>query len=79
MERLVMAVVAGGYGERYPVGRRRWNSYALTAADGSGSESGEGDATGIPEHRLQDGAERLSSLPNGWQPWPAAAIDRLVR
>ena len=30
MERLVMAVVAGGYGERYPAGRRRWNSYALT-------------------------------------------------
>jgi hypothetical protein len=70
MERLVMAVVAGGYGERYPAGRRRWNSYALTAADGSGSESGEGDVGGIPEARLRDGAERLGSLPNGWQPWP---------
>jgi hypothetical protein len=73
MERLVLAVVAGGYGERYPVGRRRWNSYALTAADGSGSESGEGDATGIPNRRLQNGAERLGSLPNGWQPWPEAS------
>jgi hypothetical protein len=76
MERLVLAVVAGGYRERYPVGRRRWNSYALTAADGSGSESGEGDATGIPERRLQNGAERLGSLPNGWQPWSAVPTAR---
>ncbi|WP_395858141.1 DUF6226 family protein [Arthrobacter oryzae] len=43
MEMLVLAVAAGGISERYPVGSRRWSEYALTAVDGSGSESGRGE------------------------------------
>lgn len=40
LEMLVLAVAAGGYGERYPIGWRRWLGYELTAADGSADESG---------------------------------------
>ena len=43
LEMLVLTVAAGGYSERYPVGRKRWSEYALTAFDGSGSESGQGE------------------------------------
>ena len=43
-------VFAGGYLEKYPAGNSRWIAYALTAGDGSGSESGQGDigTTGFP-------------------------------
>jgi hypothetical protein len=44
----VLALVAGGNRERYPVGRQRWSKYALTAHDGSGSESGRANLAPFP-------------------------------
>jgi hypothetical protein len=70
MEMLVLTVAAGGYSERYPVGRRRWSEYALTAFDGSGSESGKGDLGPITTDRLHDAELRLRDVSGGWSPWP---------
>ena len=47
MEMLVLSVAAGGYSERYPVGRKRWSEYVLAAFDGSGSESGQGEPASV--------------------------------
>ena len=69
MEELVLGVVAGGYGERYPVGRKKWAEYALFAADGSGNRSGAGPRESTPA-QLAAAAERLQSVPDGWRPWP---------
>ncbi|MFF1383472.1 DUF6226 family protein [Arthrobacter sp. NPDC058288] len=70
MEMLVLAVAAGGYSERYPVGRRRWSEYALTAVDGSGSESGSGEPGPADAARLQEAEVRLREVARGWRPWP---------
>lgn len=72
LELLVLGVAAGGYSERYPVGwRRRWLGYALTAPDGSASESGQGDPGPVPAGLLRSGKARLREIPDGWAPWPA--------
>ncbi|MFF2317382.1 DUF6226 family protein [Arthrobacter sp. NPDC058097] len=70
LELLVLAVTAGGYSERYPVGWRRWLGYGLTAADGSAEESGQGDPGSIVPDRLRSAKARLRDVPNGWLPWP---------
>jgi hypothetical protein len=70
LERLVLGVAAGGYGERYPVGRERWAEYSLTAADGSGSQSGRGHVAPAGAGELEAAAERLAEVPDGWKPWP---------
>lgn len=70
LERMVLSVAAGGYAERYPVGRRRWREYALTAFDGSGAESGKGEPGPIDEARLHEAEIRLRDVPGGWSPWP---------
>ncbi|MET3812312.1 DUF6226 family protein [Arthrobacter sp. UYEF3] len=70
LEQLVLAVAAGGYSERYPVGRRRWSEYALTAVDGSGAESGRGEPGTLDASRLADAELRLRNLTGGWAPWP---------
>jgi hypothetical protein len=70
MERLVLTVAAGGYSERYPVGRRRWSEYALTAFDGSGFESGKGEPRPTAAGRLHDAEIRLRDVTRGWRPWP---------
>ncbi|CAI3794137.1 DUF6226 family protein [Pseudarthrobacter sp. MM222] len=70
LERLVLSVAAGGYSERYPVGRKRWSEYALTAFDGSGSESGQGEPAPTSVARLHDAEIRLREAPGGWSPWP---------
>src|SRR5919205_530883 len=59
LEMLVLAVAAGGYGERYPIGWRRWLGYSLTSADGSATESGEGDPGSIAADRLRSAKARL--------------------
>ncbi|MEC5180498.1 DUF6226 family protein [Arthrobacter sp. CG_A4] len=69
LEQLVLSVAAGGYRERYPVGRKRWSEYALTAFDGSGSESGQGEP-GAAAGRLHDAEIRLRDVAGGWSPWP---------
>lgn len=74
LEQLALAVAAGGYAERYPVGRRRWAEYALTAVDSSGSEGGRGDpAPDIGPDRLQEAERRLQELDGAWWPWPLRA------
>lgn len=70
LEMLVLSVAAGGYSERYPVGRKRWSEYALTAFDGSGSESGQGEPAPADAARLHDAEMRLRGVPGGWSPWP---------
>lgn len=70
LERMVLSVAAGGYAERYPVGRRRWREYALTAFDGSGSESGKGEPGPIEAARLKEAELRLRDVQGGWAPWP---------
>ncbi|MBP1136320.1 hypothetical protein JOE31_002552 [Arthrobacter sp. PvP023] len=70
MEMLVLGVAAGGYSERYPVGSRRWSEYALTAVDGSGSESGSGEPGTVDAVRLQEAEVRLRQVAGGWRPWP---------
>jgi hypothetical protein len=70
MEMLVLTEAAGGFSERYPVGSRRWCEYALTAVDGSGSESGRGEPGPVAAGRLQDAEIRLREMAGGWSPWP---------
>ena len=70
LELLVLSVAAGGYSERYPVGRKRWSEYALTAFDGSGSESGQGEPAPASAERLHDAEIRLREAAGGWSPWP---------
>ncbi|BCW20562.1 hypothetical protein NtRootA9_32700 [Arthrobacter sp. NtRootA9] len=70
LERLVLSVAAGGYAERYPVGGRRWREYALTAFDGSGSESGKGEPGLLSPSRLRKAELRLKDVERGWSPWP---------
>jgi hypothetical protein len=66
----VLSVAAGGYSERYPVGRKRWSEYALAAFDGSGSESGQGEPAPASPSRLHDAELRLREVAGGWRPWP---------
>lgn len=70
LERLVLSVAAGGYRERYPVGRKRWSEYALAAFDGSGSESGQGEPAPASPGRLHDAELRLLEVAGRWRPWP---------
>ncbi|MGO4191148.1 DUF6226 family protein [Arthrobacter sp. YAF17] len=70
LELLVLSVAAGGYRERYPVGRKRWSEYALNAFDGSGSESGQGEPVPAAAARLHDAEIRLREVAGGWSPWP---------
>ena len=70
LEMLVLSVAAGGYSERYPVGRNRWSEYVLAAFDGSGSESGRGEPAQTSGARLHDAEIRLREVVGGWSPWP---------
>jgi hypothetical protein len=70
MEVLVLSVAAGGYAERYPVGSRWWSEYALTAFDGSGSESGSSEPGPVAATRLHEAEIRLRDVAGPWSPWP---------
>lgn len=70
MERAVLSVAAGGYAERYPVGSRQWSEYALSAFDGSGSESGSGEPGPVAAARLEEAEIRLRDVVGSWSPWP---------
>jgi hypothetical protein len=70
LEMLVLAVAAGGYSERYPLGSRRWVEYGLTAVDGSAAEWGRSEPGSVPDARLRDAEARLRDIVDGWRPWP---------
>jgi hypothetical protein len=70
LEMLVLAVAAGGYSERYPLGSRRWREYALTAVDGSAAEGGKSEPGAVADARLRDAETRLRDIAGGWGPWP---------
>ncbi|BCW65302.1 hypothetical protein NicSoilB4_00650 [Arthrobacter sp. NicSoilB4] len=70
LEFLVLSVAAGGYRERYPVGRKRWSEYTLNAFDGSGSESGQSEPAPAAGARLRVAETRLREVAAGWRPWP---------
>ena len=78
LEMLVLGVAAGGYAERYPVGRRHQLEYVLAAADGSGSESGCGEPGPIDGGRLGEAAARLRDVAVGWGAWPLRKAGRMV-
>ena len=70
LEQFVLAVTAGTFRERYPLGPQRAYEYAWTAPDGSyETASTSAPPTDSPTHH-QDTQRRLAALPQGWQPWP---------
>ncbi|PLC10921.1 hypothetical protein AUQ48_15960 [Kocuria flava] len=70
LEHFALAVAAGTFRERYPLGTPRAYEYAWAAPDGSYETTSTSDPpTDSPTHR-QDTERRLTTLPHGWQPWP---------
>ncbi|MGW6175191.1 DUF6226 family protein [Arthrobacter sp. NPDC055138] len=71
LEQHVLAVAAGGFAERYPLGQHRRAEYQLVRVDGSGWEGGGGEPShDYTEAQLSEAERTLKLLPNGWQPWP---------
>ncbi|HXF01618.1 MAG TPA: DUF6226 family protein, partial [Arthrobacter sp.] len=67
----VLAVAAGGFAERYPLGKHRRAEYQLVRVDGSGWEGGGGEPSeAYTDDQLLQAERTLKLLPNGWQPWP---------
>jgi Family of unknown function (DUF6226) len=71
LEQQVLAVAAGGFAERYPLGNHRRAEYQLVRVDGSGWEGGGGEPShDYTDDQLVEAERTLKLLPNGWQPWP---------
>ncbi|TJY71468.1 hypothetical protein E4J89_04270 [Arthrobacter sp. CAU 1506] len=71
LEQQVLSVAAGGFAERYPLGKHRRAEYQLVRVDGSGWEGGGGEPShDYTEDQLLRAERTLELLPNGWQPWP---------
>jgi hypothetical protein len=68
LEWTVLAVVAGGYSERFSSGIPPRVGYEIANADGT-HRSSEGRPEDCPTDRLREAKERLRRLPGGWQPW----------
>jgi len=73
LERLVLAVVGGGYREHVGRGFRPWIGHSLTFPDGSAS--GQSPARELPADRVRAAAAVLRQLPDGWAPWPPKQPD----
>jgi hypothetical protein len=69
MERLVFAVVAGGFSETVRPGPWPHVGHRLVDPDGTYRGSGQTLATGYPDDRIEAAEAKLRSLPKGWQPW----------
>ncbi|WP_158297211.1 DUF6226 family protein [Zhihengliuella sp. ISTPL4] len=77
LERILLSVAAGGFREKYPVGRRAWLYTEIRSPDGERRESSSGPA---PDHSAEDherAAALLSGLDDGW--WPAWPLRSTVR
>lgn len=71
VEETLLAIAAGGLREVFPVGAQRWvHTRILTPAGHGRSSSGAPDPR-LSAARLDDAADRLARLPDGWWPaWP---------
>lgn len=69
LEQTLLAIAAGGLREVFPVGQRRWLHTRIHTPDGSGRSSGGQPDPAIPAKRLDEAADVLGRLPDGW--WPA--------
>jgi hypothetical protein len=76
LEHLVLAVAAGTFQERYPVGHQRTYDYTWAAPDGSSSSGYSGTPPTDSPTRLHHAEDRLAGLPHGWQPWPPSPPGR---
>ncbi|MBO0980912.1 DUF6226 family protein [Microbacterium sp. SD291] len=72
LEQTLLAIAAGGLREVFPVGRQRWLHTRIHTADGVGGSSGGEPSGSSPPERVDDAAELLRSLPDGW--WPAWSL-----
>jgi hypothetical protein len=70
LEQFVLAVAAGTFRERYPLGKQRAYEYAWAAPDGSTETASTSDPPTDSSTDHQNTAHRLAALPHGWQPWP---------
>jgi hypothetical protein len=69
LEETLLAIAAGGLREVYPVGQRRWLHTELRTPDGGRRSSGGEPDRSLPAARLDEAADLLAHLPDGW--WPA--------
>ncbi|MEE6388496.1 DUF6226 family protein [Microbacterium paraoxydans] len=71
LERILLSVAAGGFREKYPVGRRAWLYTEIRSADGERRESSSGPAPEVPAEARERAAVLLRGLDDGWWPaWP---------
>lgn len=71
LERIVLSVAAGGFREKYPVGRRAWLYTEFRSPDGEGRESSSGPAPEVPAEVRERATAALRGLDDGWWPaWP---------
>ncbi|WAA66659.1 DUF6226 family protein [Microbacterium oxydans] len=72
LEETLLAIAAGGLREVFPVGQRRWLHTELRIP-GGGRRSGGGEPDrSLPATGLDDAADVLGRLPDGW--WPAWSL-----
>lgn len=74
LEELVLAVVAGRFGEWVTGGPRPWISHAIADESGRVVSSGGGVAGSIPTHRRRAAREVLRALGGPWEPWQRLAV-----
>ncbi|WP_149083421.1 MULTISPECIES: DUF6226 family protein [Microbacterium] len=71
LERILLSIAAGGFREKYPVGRRAWSYTELRSPDGDQRESSSGPAPELPAEERERAAALLRELDDGWWPaWP---------
>lgn len=72
LEETLLAIAAGGLREVFPVGQRRWLHTQIRTPDGGGRSSGGEPDPSVPPDRLNDAAETLEGLSDGW--WSAWSL-----
>lgn len=70
LERILLSVAAGGFREKYPVGRRAWLYTEIRSPDGDRRRAAQAPLRRCPRRRERTGA-LLRGLDDGWWPaWP---------
>jgi hypothetical protein len=71
LERIVLSIAAGGFREKYPVGRRAWLYTEIRSPDGDRRETSSGPAPEVPAEDRERATALLRGLDDGWWPaWP---------